>query len=58
MDDPARWHGYAAGEAALATGVRRLLVTTHGLAKTAVSFCGYWRLPKGAPAIDAELVSA
>lgn len=52
-------HGYAAGEQALATGVRRHLVTANGWDRHAVSFCGYWRLPKEAPAIDsAEALAA
>lgn len=50
-------HGYAAGESGLATGVRRHLVNERKLAKTSVSFCGYWRLPKGAPAVDAALTT-
>ncbi|MCI2956285.1 siderophore-interacting protein [Agromyces atrinae] len=55
---PERAHAFAVGESGLATGIRRLLVTENGWPKTAVSFCGYWRLPKGAPAIDAALTSA
>ncbi|GAA1517068.1 NADPH-dependent ferric siderophore reductase [Agromyces terreus] len=52
-------HAYAVGESGLATGIRRLLVTERGWAKGDVSFCGYWRLPKGAPAVDAaQLIGA
>lgn len=40
---PSGLHAYVAGEQALAAGGRRLLVGRHGLAKDAVSFCGYWR---------------
>lgn len=53
LDIPASGvHAFAAGEAALATGIRRLLVNERGVGKADVNFCGYWRLPKGAPAID------
>ncbi|MFF2371526.1 siderophore-interacting protein [Agromyces sp. NPDC058110] len=52
-------HGYAVGESGLATGIRRLLVNERGWAKSEVSFCGYWRLPKGAPAVEsAQLIGA
>jgi NADPH-dependent ferric siderophore reductase len=52
-------HAYAVGESGLATGIRRLLVNERAWAKSDVSFCGYWRLPKGAPAIEtAQLIGA
>lgn len=52
-------HAYAVGESGLATGIRRLLVNERGWAKTDVSFCGYWRLPKGAPAVEtSQLIGA
>ncbi|WP_127794550.1 siderophore-interacting protein [Agromyces sp. LHK192] len=54
IDRPGEWAGYAAGEQALAAGIRRLLVAK-GVDKQAISFCGYWRLPKDAPAIDAPV---
>ncbi|QEO13786.1 siderophore-interacting protein [Agromyces intestinalis] len=34
---------FAAGESKLATGVRRHLVNTVGVAKPNIDFCGYWR---------------
>ncbi|MDQ1130153.1 siderophore-interacting protein [Microbacterium sp. SORGH_AS_0888] len=37
-------HAFIAGEQALATGGRRLLVNDRGMDKDAVSFCGYWRM--------------
>lgn len=45
-------HAYAIGEQGLATGIRRHLVNDRGWDKTEVSFCGYWRLPKGAAPIE------
>ncbi len=39
-------YAFVVGEASLATGVRRHLVTERGFAKSHVGFCGYWRLPK------------
>lgn len=36
-------YAYAVGEASLATGVRRHLVTERGVPKTHVDFVGYWR---------------
>lgn len=35
---------FAAGESALATGVRRHLVGERGVPKSQVTFCGYWKL--------------
>lgn len=37
-------YAWACGEAQLATSVRRLLVTDHGMDPDAVMFSGYWRL--------------
>ncbi|KQQ93721.1 hypothetical protein ASF62_05815 [Leifsonia sp. Leaf325] len=51
-------HSYAVGEQALATGIRRHLVADRDWDKTAVSFCGYWRLPKGADPIDSAVPAA
>ncbi|BDZ64193.1 siderophore-interacting protein [Agromyces mangrovi Wang et al. 2018] len=45
-------HAFAVGEQALATGIRRHLVGERGWPKESIDFCGYWRLPKDAPAID------
>lgn len=39
----APFHAYAAGEQALASGVRKHLVGERGVDKNAVSFCGYWK---------------
>lgn len=38
-------YAFAVGEAALATGARRHLVTERGIPKSHVAFCGYWRVP-------------
>ena len=52
-------HAYAVGESGLATGIRRLLVNERGWAKSDVSFCGYWRLPKAAPTVESrQLIGA
>lgn len=40
-----RCYGWAVGESALATGARRHWVQA-GLAKSDVTFCGYWRAPR------------
>lgn len=42
-------YAWAAGEAKLATGVRRHLVNDRGIPKRDVSFYGYWRLGRSAP---------
>lgn len=39
---------YLVGEQALATGLRRWLVTEHKVPKNRVTFVGYWRIGKGA----------
>ncbi|MBT2484505.1 MULTISPECIES: siderophore-interacting protein [unclassified Microbacterium] len=46
----APFHAYAAGEQALASGARKLLVGERGVDKHAVSFCGYWKSGAAAPA--------
>lgn len=46
----APFHTYAAGEQALASGVRKLLVGQRGVDKNTVSFCGYWRIGAASPA--------
>ncbi|HEY3470414.1 MAG TPA: siderophore-interacting protein [Amycolatopsis sp.] len=44
-----RAYAWVAGEAALATGVRRHLVRDRGWAKSDVAFLGYWRHGRAAP---------
>ncbi|QNA91662.1 siderophore-interacting protein [Microbacterium sp. Se63.02b] len=46
----APFHAYAAGEQALASGVRKHLVGVRGVDKNAVSFCGYWKIGAASPA--------
>lgn len=46
----APFHAYAAGEQALASGARKLLVGERGVDKNAVSFCGYWKIGAASPA--------
>lgn len=46
----APFHAYAAGEQALASGVRKHLVGERGVDKHAVSFCGYWKIGASSPA--------
>lgn len=43
------FHAYAAGEQALASGARKLLVGERGVDKGQVSFCGYWRVGSASP---------
>ncbi len=38
-------YAFAVGESAVATGVRRYLVTDRGVPKANVTFCGYWKRP-------------
>jgi len=38
-----RVYAFAVGESAVATGVRRHLVSDRGIPKAAVTFCGYWK---------------
>jgi NADPH-dependent ferric siderophore reductase len=40
---PGRGYAFLAGESAMVTGLRRLLVTERALPKEDVAFCGYWR---------------
>ncbi|MFC0107401.1 siderophore-interacting protein [Kibdelosporangium aridum] len=40
---------WVAGESGLATGVRRFLVQERGIAKSTVTFLGYWRHGKASP---------
>lgn len=49
----APFHAYAAGEQALASGVRKQLVGERGVDKNAVSFCGYWKIGAASPASKA-----
>ena len=42
-------HVYAAGEQALASGVRKQLVSERGVDKNTVSFCGYWKIGAASP---------
>lgn len=49
----APFHAYAAGEQALASGVRKHLVGERGVDKNAVSFCGYWKIGAASPASKA-----
>lgn len=46
----APFHTYAAGEQALASGVRKQLVGERGVDKNTVSFCGYWKSGAASPA--------
>ncbi|PQZ54553.1 MULTISPECIES: siderophore-interacting protein [unclassified Microbacterium] len=54
----APFHAYAAGEQALASGVRKHLVGERGVDKNAVSFCGYWKIGAASPASKAARESA
>lgn len=45
-----RFHTWVAGESRLATAVRRHLVNDRGVPKQDISFFGYWRLGRSAPA--------
>lgn len=54
----APFHAYAAGEQALASGARKLLVGERGVDKNAVSFCGYWKIGAAAPASQAAREAA
>jgi len=45
----APFHAYAAGEQALASGARKLLVGERGVDKNTVSFCGYWKNGAASP---------
>ncbi|WP_029149528.1 siderophore-interacting protein [Microbacterium indicum] len=47
--DPEGLYGFAVGEQALASGVRRHLVGERGVPKKSVTFSGYWRLGRSAP---------
>ncbi|WP_328452403.1 siderophore-interacting protein [Amycolatopsis sp. NBC_00438] len=46
---PGRAYGWVAGEAALATGVRRHLVRDRGWPKSDIAFLGYWRHGRASP---------
>ncbi|MGO2684080.1 MAG: siderophore-interacting protein [Microbacterium sp.] len=46
----APFHAYAAGEQAIASGVRKHLVGERGVDKNTVSFCGYWKIGAASPA--------
>jgi len=50
----APFHTYAAGEQALAAGVRKHLVGERGVDKHTVSFCGYWKIGAASPASKAS----
>ena len=54
----APFHAYAAGEQALASGARKLLVGERGVDKEQVSFCGYWRIGSASPASRAAREAA
>jgi NADPH-dependent ferric siderophore reductase len=54
----APFHAYAAGEQALASGVRKLLVGERGVDKNTVSFCGYWKIGAASPASKAAREAA
>ncbi len=45
----APFHAYAAGEQSLASGVRKQLVSERDVDKSAVSFCGYWKIGAASP---------
>lgn len=51
-------HAYIAGEQALASGARRLLVNERGVDKDRVSFTGYWKLGAASPASKASREAA
>ncbi|MDQ0644029.1 siderophore-interacting protein [Microbacterium murale] len=55
-DEP--FHAYAAGEQALASGVRKQLVGERGVDKNHVSFCGYWKIGASSPASKAAREAA
>ncbi|MYX57932.1 SIP domain-containing protein [Streptomyces sp. SID8382] len=46
---PGRFYTWVAGEAALATGVRRHLVRDRGVPKPDIAFFGYWRHGRSSP---------
>ncbi|MFC4138761.1 MULTISPECIES: siderophore-interacting protein [unclassified Microbacterium] len=54
----APFHAYVAGEQALATGGRRLLVNERGVDKSRVSFTGYWKIGAASPASRASREAA
>ncbi|WP_350350233.1 siderophore-interacting protein [Microbacterium sp. A8/3-1] len=54
----APFHAYAAGEQALASGVRKHLVGERGVDKNAVSFCGYWKIGAASPTSKAAREAA
>lgn len=54
----APFHAYAAGEQALASGVRKHLVGERGVDKNDVSFCGYWKIGAASPASKAAREAA
>ncbi|REJ08560.1 siderophore-interacting protein [Microbacterium bovistercoris] len=54
----APFHAYLAGEQALATGGRRLLVNERGVDKNRVSFTGYWKIGAASPASKASREAA
>ncbi|MFK4759597.1 siderophore-interacting protein [Microbacterium sp. ZW T5_45] len=54
----APFHSYAAGEQALASGARKLLVGERGVDKNTVSFCGYWRIGAASPTSKAAREAA
>lgn len=51
-------HAYLVGEQALPTEGRRHLVNERGVAKDAVSFCGYWRVGAASPTPKAQLATS
>lgn len=52
------FHAWIAGEQALASGARRLLVGERGVERDRVSFTGYWRLGAASPASRAAREAA
>ena len=52
------FHAYGAGEQALASGVRKQLVSERGVDKNQVSFCGYWKVGAASPASKAARETA
>lgn len=54
----APFHTYAAGEQALASGVRKQLVSERSIDKSTVSFCGYWKIGASSPASKAAREAA
>lgn len=54
----APFHAYAAGEQSLASGVRKHLVGERGVDKSAVSFCGYWKIGASSPTSKAAREAA